>query len=311
MRRLPVSCLKSCLVLLCAALLVPAAASASDMPTVRLLEGGKGKKETLRLQVKEGTRGKLKMTMLMNMKMSVAGNALPSMPMPAITFEMDSVVTGVTKDGEFHLDMTMSEVGIEPGSDAPEQLKEALTSILGSMKGIKMSGISDSRGQMREPRVDIPSGTSPQVKQMLDSMRDSMKQMSTPLPKEPVGLGGKWEVVQKVTQNGMTLSQVAVMTLEKRKGSVITMTAEITQSAESQDVAMPGLPPGAKVALTSLKGSGKGTTVMDLKRATPTSSTVNAKSDVELEMDIPKAGGAQTMAIETTVKVTMEGKPVR
>ena len=46
----------------------------------------------------------------------------------------------------------------------------------------------------READLKAPPGGSAQMQQSLENLRQSMRQMSAPLPEEPVGKGARWEM---------------------------------------------------------------------------------------------------------------------
>ncbi len=105
----------------------------------------------------------------------------------------------------------------------------------------------------------------------------------------------------------MKLKQVARIELKGRTGTKLDLAVSLTQSALPQKVAMPNLPPGAEVQLNSVAGTGKGTSVMRLDRAIPMSGKVNAKSKMDMTMELP-AAGKMGMVTDIDLQVTFQGR---
>ena len=66
---------------------------------------------------------------------------------------------------------------------------------------------------MLSSKIDVPGGVTGQMRQLVEGFQNSAEQMATPLPEEPVGVGGKWSVTQSLELNGMKLQQTATYTV--------------------------------------------------------------------------------------------------
>ncbi|MEM9493127.1 MAG: DUF6263 family protein, partial [Myxococcota bacterium] len=118
-------------------------------------------------------------------------------------------------------------------------------------------------------KLEMPPDLDPQIKQMMGSAEQNMKQMSSPLPAEAVGVGAKWELHQQMKQNGIELKQVTTFELIELNGDKGKLKASVRQKADPQSVSMPN---GVNADLVSLNSSGEGIVNFDLSKLVPNSS---------------------------------------
>src|SRR5690606_31142362 len=154
-------------------------------------------------------------------------------------------------------------------------------------------------GTNREAKIDLGDKASPQTQQIMQGMEQAMQQISTPLPEEPVGVGGRWEQTSTLVQQGIEVRQRATYELKKIEGDRVTIAVELSQTAPKQRVAAPG---DVKLDLLSLKADGKGTIEMLLTRLAPIRSDLDITSAVEMGM--PKN---QRMKVGSSLQIAIEG----
>ena len=118
---------------------------------------------------------------------------------------------------------------------------------------------------------------------------------------EPIGVGGKWKVVQKLTANGLTLKQISTHELKKRTADGFEITTEIGQQAEPQEVKSPLLPPGAKMTLESLSTDGKGTSAFRFASMMPSKADSTISSNAA--MTVNANGQAQRLKTDTKIEI--------
>lgn len=281
------------------------AASPSD-PKVTLLSPGKDPKVELRYTPKANQTTKMTVLMSMGLTVRMGDKAQPPMKLPKMSTDMTMQVTGVAPDGAISYDFAIVSAKALPGKDVKPELMKQLDASFGKMVGLKGHAVVDSRGITRELTMDVPAGLDPSVTQLLDSMRQSMREMSNPLPLEPVGVGAKWDTEQRVVAQGMTIRQVTHSTLTKHQGTKITLDLEVEQAAGKQPIALPGAAAsGAKATLLGLKSTGKGSVDGDLSRIAPLKSHLDLDSHTEVSV---APDGAEPVTAATDLTMNMEFK---
>ncbi len=282
-----------------------AAAAAASGPTVTLVDAGSDPKRALRLKPKAGDTQAASMVMNMDMKMGMGGQKMP-MKLPGMKMNMSVKVDSVNKAGDatygFKLDSVdvVARDGVDPG--VVTAMKQGINGLVG-MAG---KATVTSRGYATAGELQMPAGANPQMKQMVDSFKQSMDQMSIPLPEEPVGVGAKWKVVQAIDQNGMKIAQTATFEVVKIDGDKVDTKFSLAQTAAPQKIDSKDMPAGADARLKSLKGSGTGTTTFNLAKVMPEASDMTVKSSVSMSMKM--GNQEQAMDMDMDVQMIMTSK---
>lgn len=271
---------------------------------VELLEAGTSPRQILRLKPTKGSKQSSVMTMTMAQKISMRGQKLPAPETPPMAFTIDVTINDVATNGDVNFEFVYSNVELLEDASNPSPISGVLKPILKSIEGLSGSGVVSERGFTRDSRMVIPEGVAPQLRMMLSSLQESMSRISAPFPEEEVGVGGKWNVIQMVTANGLTLKQTTTHTLKGFQGDKCDIVTEVAQSAEPQDVKVPGLPDGTTMKLKSLEFSGDGTMLFDPKSIFPTSS-VSVGSQASMQIII----GGQSQDMETDTKIKLKIAP--
>lgn len=278
-----------------------AAAKPAPQPgqIVKLLDAGTGPKHRLRLKPAVGWGQTVVMKMNMTMAMD-AGPALkvPRTVLPTMIMTMQVTVSEVDQAGNAHYDLALGDIGVEPGNAKPEVVK-AVRRSLAKMKGFKGHATVDPRNFTLEGAFEIPPDVDASTKQMLDGMSQSITQLSSPLPEEPVGVGARWKVSSKLGANGVNLSQTAVYTLTKLDGDHIAFSVDIAQTADHQELRAPGMPPGSKLSITAWKGTGAGDAELELdKLLLPVHATVSLGEHAKMLIEAGSDKQEMTMDVE-------------
>jgi hypothetical protein len=240
--------------------------------------------------------------MTMAMDMSMGPGQSMKMRLPPIVMEMELAVVEKLSGDEMRCKFAVTGADVLPGGDKlfdamRGQLKAELNKVVGAAGTL----IMNNRGVTREMNLALPANMDPQMRQTMESSRQAMEQMSSPLPEEPVGIGARWQVDQTIEQNGLVLKQKAVFQLIKLKGKQGALKTTITQSADPQVANLPNLPAGFTAHLLSHSGSGSGKVDLDLTRLVPAKATINIKTDSSIK--VTGQGQDQSMQMKADTKV--------
>jgi hypothetical protein len=238
--------------------------------------------------------------------MTMDGQALPAPPAIEIKSWFDYRVTSAGPGADIRAEYEFGpmEVVEKPGL-APE-IVQAMRTALAGMAGTKGFSVIDSRGVVRDADITMPANANPQLRQMLDGMRQSLRQLSSPFPEEAVGRGARWDTTFRITQNGLTLDQVVHVELAALDGNRGRMNLTLTQTAPAQTMSPPGLPAGVTMRLVSLASSGSGENHFDVTAPVPTSATMAMKMNMANRIESP-GGKAQEMKMSMDMSMTMDG----
>lgn len=286
-------------------LFTPTVAWAADDPvSVEVLDVGQASgRRPLRLSFVAGSRSKLTMTMKMGMNMRVDGNALPAADIPAVEIVQTCDVVDVDKAGNARIAIRCERARVLAGPDVPQAVVQAMEAAMGGIDELRGDFRISNRGIMLEGEFDVDAAKAltPQLKQMLDAMQQSLEQMSMHFPLEPIGKGGKWRTVMHPTANGIDLEVVTTNTVTELVPDGLTLDIEIEQSAEPQDIRAPGVPAGA-MRLEKGLGGGSGTSRYALDVPFPIEVSSNVKTDMQMTM----RQGEQVTRMDTTLLVDLK-----
>lgn len=258
--------------------------------TVRLLSAGAEPRRPLRYSVTPGSKERLEITMLMSMAVEMAGNAMPSVEVPPLKMIVDIDVLPNAPNGDLSFTFTFADVLME-GNLVP-------SGTFDSIRGLTAALAINDRGVVSTVKFATETITDPMMKQILSA--SGMEKLSAPLPIEPIGVGGKWEVAQPLELGGMKSVQKAIYEIVSIDATGATMTVSIEQSAAAQKVQSPV--PGADVSLISMTGTGKGRIVLTAGQVVPYGNVDLASKAV---MEISEQGQTQRMATDTKMRMTI------
>ncbi len=278
-------------------------ADTSTEAVVKLLDAGSEPRKAIRFMPKKGDKQTAVMTMKMEQSVEVAGQKIPPFPTPTMQFTIDVEVTDVAKNGDISLQYVYPKAGVVDEGDAASPAQAAVEGMLKSVVGMKGTGVLTSRGFTKSSEIELPADAAPQLTAAIGSMKESLAKISSPVPEEPIGVGGKWSVTQTVTANGLTLEQTTIHTLKAINGNSFDLGVELTQSAEAQEVKAPGLPPGSKMMLSSLDSTGTGKMLLTTNQMFPSS---DLKTETKSKMELSVAGQVQPMSLEMTMNMSIE-----
>lgn len=275
-------------------------------PFVELVDPGKEPRAPMRVKAPQGATQRVDLAMLMAMKMTLAGSPMPSNALPRIHMPMDVKVEELRPDGTRKVTFAVDHVRVESDPLVSPSVVSVLTTKMAALDGMHGYVVVTDRGFNRDFGMEVPPDAPPLVKQMTDSMKQSMGQMVSPFPAEAVGVGAQWRVVTTLRVNGMTMNQTTTYEMVDRKTDKISLKITLKQTADPQDVDSPNLPPGAKVHLESLDSDATGTQQIDLMQVMPASATMKLASDSSMTIDDGSKKQPMGMHMDMQMDVTPE-----
>jgi len=270
--------------------------------TVKLLDPGAEPRTALRYKFQANRTEKMVMEISMAMAIEMGDQNLPETQMPVIRMTMTIDSKEVSPEGDLHYESELEQVEVLPKPGANPAMVHDMKQQMSSMQGLSGSGTITSRGFTKDAEIKFPPGIDPQQRQFMDNMKQSMDQISAPLPEEPVGRGARWQVTMPVETPAMKLTQIATYTLSEIQGDKVKFDVAIKQSAAPQEIDAPGAAPGVKVSLESFNSSGTGTVELQMTNLVPTSNMNTTTTTVV---------SADNLRIKTTMRMGLKIYPYR
>jgi len=282
----------------------PATAPIAKSP-VKLLDAGSEPRTVLRLHPTVGDKQSISMTMKIGMDMSVAGNTVPAMDLPAIVMNLDVAVKDISAEGTIAYTILFNAATIAADANTQPAIATAMKASLDGFSGMTGTGEMSDRGVVKNVDLKLPANAAPQLAQAIGQMKDSFSSSSTPLPEEAVGPGAKWEYKTRIKSQGMNIDQTIAFELVSVEGDHVNLRSTLTQSALNQKISNPAMPT-MKMDLTKMSGNGGGTSTLDLGKLMPVSGTLAEKTEMSMSMNIGQQ--KQTMNMKMNINVSIEAK---
>jgi hypothetical protein len=274
---------------------------------VELLEKGQAPHRQLRFTPKAGDKQSKVMTTGMSQTISIGGQQNQPIDIPAQVITLDLETKNVNSNGDIDFEYRYVDLKVDSDPANPSPIATQMETMLKPLIGTKGTATITSRGLSKKADFEVPDGLNPMIKTMLEGMKDSLNQLSSPLPEEAVGVGGKWKTVQQLNTNGIKLKQTAISEVTSLDSNGFSLKVNIEQAADPQDVKNAMMPPGVSVKLESLATTGDGKSQFEFSSYFPKTSTVNVNSKTAMAMSI--AGQNQKMATDMKMEMTLTDGP--
>jgi hypothetical protein len=288
------------------AALSTSAAEANSSPgdsQVKLLEPGAEPRKVLRLHPKSGDQQTLSLAIKLAVNLKMGEVLDRKMKVPEMTMTMNVTVKSVTTAGDINYEIVMGDGTVAEDQEVMPQISEGLKAALANIKGLSGTGTMSSRGLNKALEVKAPENADPQTRQAVEQMKQALVTIYTPLPAEPVGIGGKWQAKMPIQSQGVKMDQTVTYELTSSDEESLTTKTTITQSAPKQKVQNPAIP-ALKFDLGKLEGQGTGETTLELSKLIPQAATANVQSDLMMEMNAEGQKQTVTMKIDENIQLS-------
>jgi ABC-type cobalt transport system substrate-binding protein len=295
-----------------AAIAQPSAAAGSSGATggnaggqVKLLEPGAEPRQVLRLHPQAGDKQTLEFTVKTAVETAVGEMQTPATKLPALTMNMDMTVKSVSAGGDISYEMVVNDASFADDPEVMPKVAEAMKAALAGVKGLSVTGTLSSRGFYTATSVKAPAGADAQSRRAIDTIKETISTIATPLPEPAVGVGAKWETGRKLKTQGMNIDQTTTYEVVSIEDQRVTLKGVITQRAANQKVENASMP-GIKVELTKMTGAGSADLTLDLSKLVAPTAAMSDHEEMTMGMDM--GGQKQTMKMKVDTSVKIEAK---
>jgi len=272
-------------------------------PVIRLLDNGAEPRAVAAYDISKETPKPLQLAMDVEMGMESGDLKVPASKMPRMLMVFN-FTAGARAGSDWPVEGKLTKVSLDAHGAQQEQIAKLLSPQLGSVEGLAMNYFIDDRGRTRDVTIKLPQKLDGIADQMLTGLAQTADSMSSPLPKEAIGIGAKWEVLARIDANGADILQVTTYTLEKRDGKVLSLDAAVRQFAAKEATNPPGMPEGATARLLSYKSFGSGKPVFDLGDVAPISGSVSTNLSMDVEIKMTVEGETEKQVTSATTKMS-------
>ena len=283
----------------------PSPAQSAFKAETKVIELGAEPRQELRLHPKPGDKQTANMTLKTTVDTTMAGMPSQAAKAPTLNMTYETTVKSVSESGDITYDLVVKETDVPEEPGVLPQAVAPLKTALAGMQGLSGTGTISSRGQSKGFKFQFPTNAPASTRMLVEQMKDAFVNLSASLPKEPLGVGAKWEVKEPLASQGVTIQQTSSYELASLQGEHAVIKSTVVQSAANQTVQVPSMP-GMKLKLTKFVGNGIVSTTFDLGQLLPAERVTQLHTEQHLDMN---AGGQpQSIVVKTDVSLRLETK---
>jgi hypothetical protein len=219
--------------------------------------------------------------MTLRLGIELSGVSDRSVRTPPLRATIAATLQDVTPNGDFHATFTYPAFDVLKGDGASARQRREVERAIAGLTGLSGELTLTPRGELVDSKLEIPPDVDPNVRALLDQLRDQFRDLTVPLPEPPIGVGARWRATTQLTINDIQTRQVYEYRLKERSGTTLELDVRGTQTAKPQSVDSPG---GVKLRVKSYKTTIRGATTMDLTRLLPATSRTRARADQRFDL---------------------------
>ena len=178
----------------------------------------------------------------------------------------------ISPDGDLEFLWRVTAASVPAGSGPPSPVADGLRAEVATVAQRKGRARVSARGlsldvSMEDPDSGVDAGL---TGQMVEQVRQAVRDVAAPLPVEPVGAGARWQRVMQLEEKKARIVQTETFTLVALDGSKGTLDDVLAQTAPPQP--LHGAGTGDTLArMDSMLASGDSKVRFDLSRLVPQS----------------------------------------
>jgi hypothetical protein len=199
----------------------------------------------------------------------VAGTKQPDVSLPAVRIVIDIDPQSVSPEGDLEARWRVTTARVQQTSEPASQIAEGMRAEVAAIEHLRGSARVSSRGVSLGVSIDpdslVDAGA---TGQMVEQVRQTLRDVAAPLPEEEVGQGARWQKVTQLDARDGPIAQTETFTLTALHESEGTLDAVLAQTASSQPLYRPGTD-AAPARIDSMLASGSAKEQFDLSRLVP------------------------------------------
>jgi hypothetical protein len=285
----------------------PAAPATTSQPKVVLLESGSAPRTEMRLALTAGMVIESDTVFTTAVKQTIDGTSAPAASIPPMLMTEITTVESVGADGNAEITYTYGDVEVVDDGSVSDAMREQLETALEPLTELTGRATVTPRNEYLDESVagieslpDVPAQIFQQVGQ-----RTSL--FVVPFPLEAVGVGARWRATTLVEVSGIRVRQQYEYRLRDRVGDRVTLDVSFEQTAPRQRAKLPGVPPSARVEITKWRGTGSGSSTLEL--TTPFPAELQNHMTSTQEFSARYRGDSSQVALKITTDITASSAP--
>jgi hypothetical protein len=197
----------------------------------------------------------------------------PEIALPPVHLVIAIDPREVSPAGDLTYAWRVTSTSVRSDAQTPSTVADGMRAEVAAIEHLSGTATISARGLSARVTIDpVPLADGPgdggATGQMIEQVRQTLRDVAAPFPEEEVGRGARWEKVSRLASRDARVSQTETFTLTDLAGDAGSLDDLLAQTAPAQPLLSPG--PGASQArMESMRASGDGKTRFDLGRLVP------------------------------------------
>lgn len=251
-------------------------------PQVKLVSPGDPPQRPLRWKLAAGQKQKSIVTIKRDVQTQIDGQQAPIVSVPALVMDMVFEVKEVAPTGDATVELSIAGARAETEGEPDPRVLAAIQGVAAAAVGVRGTYKTDSRGFIENMKFEFPPNAPPMLQQTVVGLERTIRRMTPPLPEEPIGANGSWEVKERLTEMRASVEETSTVRITSLGSDSAEVGLKIEQVAPKQTLTPPGAPPGREVELLGLRSDAKGKAKWDLDRVAPVAAELSTKINMHL-----------------------------
>jgi hypothetical protein len=266
-----------------------------------LLDPGQPPRRKLRYAWRPG-RGE---TLTMDLKTSAltedGATKQPEIPLPPVHIVIGIDPRDASPAGDLTYAWRVTSASVQADPQTPPSVADGLRAEVTAIEHLSGTAVVSSRGLTSKVSIDALPALGGATGQMIEQVRQTLRDVAAPFPQEEVGRGAHWEKVSRLASREARITQTETFTLKDLTGDTGTLDDAMAQTAPPQPLGGPGHPGEARI--DSMRSSGQGSTGFDLGRLVPQTKFDETTTMVVGRMQHEGADADETSRVTMTMRV--------
>jgi hypothetical protein len=252
----------------------PGASAEEPTATITLIDPGRSPRRRLRYAWRTQQKEQLTLELRTALSETVGDAGMSEVVLPPVHIVIAIEPQSVSADGELlSYAWRVTSASSSSAAGAPAQIAEGMRLEVAAVEHMAGTGIVDGQGLSRkvsaDPAAPSDAGATGATGQMVEQVRQTLRDMAAPLPAEEVGQGARWRKLSQLAAKDTRITQTDAFTLLALQGNSGTLDDVLAQTAPPQVLRAPGAPEGAEARMESMLASGDAKTHFRLSRLVP------------------------------------------
>jgi hypothetical protein len=276
---------------------------------MKLLDPGRSPRRVLRYAWRPGQNETLTLDLKTSASTDDGTTKQPEILLPPVHIVLAIEPRDVSATGDMTYAWRVTSTAVKTDPQTPSSLADGMRAEVTAIAHLSGSGVVSSRGLSSRVTVEVAATMDGGATgQMVEQVRQTLRDAAAAFPEEEVGAGARWEKLSQLASRDTRVTQTETFTLANATGDSGSLDDILAQTAPPQPLLTPGAAGGAHARIESMLASGTGKTRFELTRFIP-QTTFEGTTTMVVSGRLPPADdpGGQRMTMIMRVGIVLAG----